>query len=63
VLAALHKIDTFSADGLLAPDDPATKTPPSCFLVTKVVNGQWQQQSPKTGFTCSGTYIYDNAVP
>jgi hypothetical protein len=63
VLAALRKTESFSAGGLLAPDDPAQKTPPSCFLVTKVVNGLWQQESPKTGFTCSGTYIYDNAVP
>jgi ABC-type branched-subunit amino acid transport system substrate-binding protein len=63
VLAALRKVDSFSADGLLAPDDPATKTPPDCFLIARVVNGQWQRESPASGFTCSGTYIYDPALP
>jgi ABC-type branched-subunit amino acid transport system substrate-binding protein len=63
VLAALHSVTSFSAGGLIAPDNPAAKTPPDCFLVAHVVNGQWQQESPASGFTCSGTYIYDSALP
>jgi ABC-type branched-subunit amino acid transport system substrate-binding protein len=63
VIAALKKITNFSADGLLAPDDPATKTPPTCFLIAQVKNGQWERIEPATGFTCSGTYITDPHVP
>jgi ABC-type branched-subunit amino acid transport system substrate-binding protein len=63
VLAALNDIDTFSAGGLIAPDDPAAKSPPDCFLIAGVVNGKWQRESPPSGFTCAGTYIYDPALP
>jgi ABC-type branched-subunit amino acid transport system substrate-binding protein len=63
VLAALRQIHTFSAGGLIAPDDPATKSPPNCFLIARVVNGQWQRETPASGFTCSGTYVYDPALP
>jgi ABC-type branched-subunit amino acid transport system substrate-binding protein len=63
VLAALGSIDNFSAEGLIAPDDPATKSPPNCFLIARVVNGQWQRESPASGFTCSGAYVYDPALP
>ncbi|MGA8682466.1 MAG: ABC transporter substrate-binding protein [Acidimicrobiales bacterium] len=63
VLAALEKITNFDAGGLIAPDNPAGKVPPNCFIVAKVVNGQWQRVSPSTGFTCSGTYIYDPSLP
>jgi len=63
LLAALRQVRTFSADGLIAPDDPAAKTPPDCSLVVRVVGGQWQRVSPASGFMCSGTYIYDPALP
>jgi branched-chain amino acid transport system substrate-binding protein len=63
VLVALSHIDTFSADGVIAPDDPAAKSPPDCFLIAGVVNGSWQRKSPASGFTCEGTYIYDPALP
>jgi ABC-type branched-subunit amino acid transport system substrate-binding protein len=63
LLAALGTIHTFDAGGLLAPDDPASKTPADCFLVARVVNGSWQRVTPSSGFTCSGTYIYDPKIP
>ncbi|MGH9171882.1 MAG: ABC transporter substrate-binding protein [Acidimicrobiales bacterium] len=63
LMAALKKITNFDAGGLLAPDDPAAKTPPNCFLIAKVVNGNWQRVEPSSGFTCSGTYISDPSVP
>jgi branched-chain amino acid transport system substrate-binding protein len=57
ILAALGKVTTFDADGLLAPADPAAKTPPTCFLLAHVVNGQWQRIEPASGFDCSGGYF------
>jgi ABC-type branched-subunit amino acid transport system substrate-binding protein len=64
VLTALHAITSYNAGGLIAPDNPSAKIPPSCFIVAKVVNGQWQREDPPTsGFTCSGTYLYDPSLP
>jgi ABC-type branched-subunit amino acid transport system substrate-binding protein len=63
LIAQLKKITSFDAGGLVAPDDPASKQPPSCFLIAKVVNGTWQRVTPSKGFICSGTYLYDTAVP
>jgi len=63
LLAALQQITNYDARGLIAPDDPASKSPPNCFIVAKVSNGQWQRVSPASGFMCSGTYLYDPSVP
>jgi branched-chain amino acid transport system substrate-binding protein len=63
VLSALKQVTSFDAGGLLASDDPASKSPPNCFIVAKVANGQWQRESPTTGFMCSGTYVYDPSLP
>ncbi|MGD0081722.1 MAG: ABC transporter substrate-binding protein [Acidimicrobiales bacterium] len=63
LLTALRAIHSFDAGGLLAPDDPASKTPPDCFLIARVVNGQWQRVTPSSGFMCSGSYIYDPKLP
>ncbi|HEV8065035.1 MAG TPA: ABC transporter substrate-binding protein, partial [Acidimicrobiales bacterium] len=63
LIAALQKITSFNADGLLAPDDPAAKSPPDCYLIAKVVNGNWQRVTPSSGFTCAGTYITDPQEP
>ena len=63
LLAALDQITNFDAGGLIAPDDPASKSPPNCFIVAKVANGQWERVSPASGFMCSGTYLYDPSVP
>lgn len=63
LLTALKQITNFDAGGLIAPDNPATKSPPNCFIIAKVVSGQWQRQSPASGFMCSGTYLYDPSLP
>jgi branched-chain amino acid transport system substrate-binding protein len=61
VLAQLNKITTFSANGLLAPGNPAQKTPENCWLIAKVQNDKWVRTSPspKTGYVCNpGGYFY-----
>jgi branched-chain amino acid transport system substrate-binding protein len=57
ILAALGKITSFDAGGLMAASDPAGKQPPTCFVLAHPVNGQWQRIEPSSGFDCSGSYF------
>ncbi len=55
VLAQLKKVTAFAASGLLAPADPAKKTPASCFLIARIEHGAFVRVKPTgSGFTCSG---------
>ncbi len=60
VLAALRKVTAFNASGLLTTANPAGKMPSVCYLLTKVVNGQFVRVAdpPKGGFRCDGSYYY-----
>ncbi|MHB8671631.1 MAG: ABC transporter substrate-binding protein [Acidimicrobiales bacterium] len=54
VLAQLAKIDNFDDNGLLAPAGPASKRPPTCFMVLKVQGGKFvRQEPPGSGFRCN----------
>jgi ABC-type branched-subunit amino acid transport system substrate-binding protein len=58
VMAELKKIDTFDSNGMLAPAGPASKRPPSCFMVIKVDNGKFVRADPPSGFICNqGDYF------
>ncbi|HUO48825.1 MAG TPA: ABC transporter substrate-binding protein [Acidimicrobiales bacterium] len=58
LLAALGQVHAFTADGLLAQSDPAGKQPPSCYLLAKIVNGQFQRTDmPASGFKCDAPYF------
>jgi len=64
LLQALSKVTSFNGDGFNAPSDPATKTPPHCYLIATVTNGQFVRSpdNPPTtgstgGFRCDGSYI------
>ncbi|HZM58030.1 MAG TPA: ABC transporter substrate-binding protein [Acidimicrobiales bacterium] len=64
LLQALSKITSFNGNGFNAPSDPATKTPPNCYLIATVTNGQFVRSpdNPPTtgstqGFRCDGSYI------
>ncbi len=53
LLAALHNIKSFTANGLLPPANPGAKTPPKCWLHIEVHNGKFQRvNDPATGFRC-----------
>jgi hypothetical protein len=41
VLTALRKVTPFNASGLLATANPARKVPSVCYLLAKVVKGQF----------------------
>ncbi len=57
LLTALKGTTNFDADGMVAPANPAAHEPPSCWLLAKITNGQFQRfDMPKTGFRCDGTY-------
>lgn len=61
VLAALNKITSFDASGLIAEGNPAQKVPETCWILAKVSNGKWVRTgpAPKSGFVCNpGGYYY-----
>jgi branched-chain amino acid transport system substrate-binding protein len=61
LMAALGQIHSFNANGLVATADPAGKVPATCYLIARVVNGQWQRvDSPKSGFICNGSFVKYN---
>ena len=64
LLQALSKITSFNGDGFNAPSNPSTKTPPNCYLIATVTNGQFVRSpdNPPTsgssgGFRCDGSYV------
>jgi hypothetical protein len=58
VLHALDHITTFNASGLLAPGDPASKTPPSCYIMIRIIDGKYQRVAdpPNGGYRCDAPY-------
>ena len=59
VIAALKKIDDFSANGILAPAGPASKRPPDCELIAQLKGGKWSRyDTPPPGYRCGdGPYL------
>ncbi|MBV9043003.1 MAG: ABC transporter substrate-binding protein [Acidimicrobiia bacterium] len=52
VMAELKKIDNFDGNGMLAPAGPASKRPPTCFMIISVQNGKFVRADPPSGFIC-----------
>ncbi|HEX9683457.1 MAG TPA: ABC transporter substrate-binding protein [Acidimicrobiales bacterium] len=52
VIAALEGLEDYTAEGMIAPITPGTKTGPECFLVAKVTGGAWAREEPAQGFIC-----------
>jgi branched-chain amino acid transport system substrate-binding protein len=52
--AALDKVTSFNASGLLTTSDPAQNVPGNCVILAQVQNGQIVRvaPSPRTGFYC-----------
>ena len=64
LLQALGKVTSFDGNGFNAPSNPSTKTPPHCYLIATVTNGQFVRStddppttSSTNGFRCDGSYI------
>ncbi len=63
-LQALSKITAFDGNHLIAPTDPAAKTVGNCYMLAKVVNGQFVRTaddpsvgSSTHGYRCNYSYI------
>ena len=57
--AALQKIDQFDANGMLAPAGPASKTPPTCYVMAQIHGGKIERlDTPAGQYRCDGTYVY-----
>ena len=52
VMAELKKIDNFDGNGMLAPAGPASKRPPTCFIIINVQGGKFVRADPPSGFIC-----------
>jgi ABC-type branched-subunit amino acid transport system substrate-binding protein len=60
LLTSLKNIHSFDAGGLMAPDNPGSRQPPSCWLLARVVNGVYVRiaPSPKSSFICDAGYFH-----
>jgi hypothetical protein len=60
VLAALGTIHHFDDNGMLAPDDPAGKVPPTCWIAMDVKGGKFVRDpaDPAVGFRCNDGGYY-----
>jgi ABC-type branched-subunit amino acid transport system substrate-binding protein len=58
LLAALRKIDHWNSYELFPDAGPASKRPPTCFIMLIVKNGKFERwNSPPPGFNCQGRYV------
>jgi hypothetical protein len=64
VLAALHKIKNFTANGMIAPETPSSKTEGvHCYVLWQFQNGEFQRQADPPisgstgGFRCDGRFV------
>ena len=57
---AITGINSFNADGLIAPTNPGQKQGTHCVVMANVRNAAWVRANPSSGFDCSGTY---NNIP
>jgi ABC-type branched-subunit amino acid transport system substrate-binding protein len=60
LLKGLDQVTNFTADGLVATDNPAGKKPPYCYLLIDVDNGRFVRDpaDPATGFDCTDAPDY-----
>jgi ABC-type branched-subunit amino acid transport system substrate-binding protein len=58
VMSALREISSFDSNGLIAPDNPARKVPPTCWMLAVAGQNGFRRVSPRgSGFRCDGTYL------
>jgi len=57
--AALDKVTTFNASGLLTPGDPAQNVPGGCIVLSQIQNGHVKRvaPSPSSGFICTNAKL------
>jgi ABC-type branched-subunit amino acid transport system substrate-binding protein len=62
---ALRKVGEYDVHGLMAPANPGTKAPPTCYIVVKINNGKFERyDSPGAAFRCAdGGYFKVPGTP
>lgn len=59
LLEALRRIDNWDGYGLFAPVGPASKRPPTCFIIQIVRGGKFERwNSPPPGFNCTDSVFH-----
>jgi hypothetical protein len=60
LLSGLQKTTNFDAGGLVAPNNPPGKKPPSCYIIIDVINQKFLRDpvDPSTGYICPATPDY-----
>ena len=57
LVEAMRKVDTFSANDIIAPAGPGPKTPATCYLIAQIKGGAYKRIDPAKGYRCDGTYF------
>jgi ABC-type branched-subunit amino acid transport system substrate-binding protein len=62
---AIRRLGQYDVHGLIAPANPGTKQPPTCYILIRVNNGKFQRfDSPPPNFRCSdGGYFKVPGTP
>jgi hypothetical protein len=62
---ALRKLGSYDVHGLIAPANPGTKAPPTCYILVKINNGKFERfDSPPPAFRCAdGGYFKVPGTP
>ncbi|MCU1460323.1 MAG: hypothetical protein JWO37_398, partial [Acidimicrobiales bacterium] len=62
---AIRKLGQYDVHGLIAPSNPGTKAPPTCYIVVKIDNGKFERfDSPPPAFRCAdGGYFKVAGTP
>ncbi|MCU1487514.1 MAG: hypothetical protein JWN67_4260, partial [Actinomycetia bacterium] len=55
--AALSKVNSFNAGGLIGDAGPGTKRPSICYVISQIRGGRYHRVDPATGYRCDGTYF------
>jgi ABC-type branched-subunit amino acid transport system substrate-binding protein len=62
---AIRKLGQYDVHGLIAPANPGTKAPPTCYILVKINNGKFERfDSPGVAFRCAdGGYFKVPGTP
>ena len=56
---AIRKLGTYDIHGMIAPANPGTKAPPTCYILVKINNGKFERyDSPPPAFRCADSGYY-----
>jgi hypothetical protein len=61
---AIRKLGQYDVHGLIAPANPGTKAPPTCYILVRINNRKFERyDSPGGVFRCGGGYYKVPGTP